>query len=114
MFPLFYKLAIPIALYRPQIGPPARNGKKMAEKWILAPPGKRGQNGRKMGRRPDLGSVQGNRDCEFCLDFSLFLVSLKSSFSLIKLKSVFLSSKAKCRHEIVLKAYRFLEIDSST
>ena len=43
-------LAIPIALYRPQIGPPARNGKKMAEKWILAPPGKREKNGRKMGK----------------------------------------------------------------
>ena len=93
--------AIPIALYRPQIGPLARNGKKMGKTWILAPPGKRGKNGRKMGRwpflthfwaivdrffghfflfpggakihvfahffpisgrRPDLGSVQGNRD----------------------------------------------------
>ena len=45
-------VAIPIALYRPQIGPPARNGKKMAEKWILAPPGKKGKNGRKMGKWP--------------------------------------------------------------
>ena len=31
---------IPIALYRPQIGPPAQNGKKWPEKWILATPGK--------------------------------------------------------------------------
>ena len=46
--------AIPIVLYRPQIGPPARNGKKMAEKWILAPPGTRGKNGRKMGKLPFL------------------------------------------------------------
>ena len=102
-------IAIPVALYRPQTGPPARNGEKMAEKWSLAQPGKRGKNGRNMGkngrkwenwpkngskmaifpffgqcfpffflvgpesvfrpffspisgRRPDLGSVQGNRD----------------------------------------------------
>ena len=106
-------VAIPIALYRPQIGPPGatQNGKKMAEKWILAPPGRRGKKGQKMGkwqffypffffwsifgpisqffghffpfcrwgrnpsfghffpisgRRPDLGSVQGNRDRNTC------------------------------------------------
>ena len=94
-------VATPIALYRPQIGPPARDGKKMAEKWILAPRGRRGENmaekwenwpklgqkwpfsifwaiffpfsgGAKLhfsatffpisGRRPNWGSVQGNRD----------------------------------------------------
>ena len=44
------RIAIPIALHRPQIGPPARNGKKMAENWILAPLKKRGKNGRKIGK----------------------------------------------------------------
>ena len=50
-------VAIPVALCRPQIGPPARDGEKMAEKWILALPGKRGgkkaekwENGPKNGR----------------------------------------------------------------
>ena len=48
------KIAIPIALYRPEIGRPARNGEKKAEKWILAPPGKREKKGRKMGKWPFL------------------------------------------------------------
>ena len=43
-------IAIPIALYRPEIGPPARNGEKMAKKWILAPPGKRGKMAQKVGK----------------------------------------------------------------
>ena len=39
-------LAIPVALYRPEIGPPAaKTGKKMAKKSILAPPLRRGKNG---------------------------------------------------------------------
>ena len=46
-------VAIQIALYRPPIGPPARNGKKnMAEKWMLAPPGKRGEKWPKNGFWP--------------------------------------------------------------
>ena len=44
------KFAIPIALYRPQIGPPARNGKKMAKKWIWAPPKKKGKKWPKNGK----------------------------------------------------------------
>ena len=42
------KLAILIAWYRPHFGPEARNGEKMAEKWILAAPGKWEKNDRKM------------------------------------------------------------------
>ena len=37
-------------VYRPQIGPPARNGEKMAGKWILAPPGKRVKKWLKNGK----------------------------------------------------------------
>ena len=44
------RVAIPIALYRPQIRPPARNGKKMAEKWILAPLGQKEEKWPKNGK----------------------------------------------------------------
>ena len=53
-------IAIPIALYRPQIGPPTRNGKKTAEKWILAPPEKRGKMAEKWEHRPFLTLVWAN------------------------------------------------------
>ena len=45
------KVAIPIALYRPQTGPPPRNGEKMGEKWILAPL----RNGGKMAEKWENG-----------------------------------------------------------
>ena len=48
---LTHRVAIAIALYRPQIGPLARNGEKMAKKWILAPLGK------KWGKWPKNGNL---------------------------------------------------------
>ena len=42
--------AIPIAMYRPHFGPPAPNGEKNGRKLDFAPAGKRGKNGRKMGK----------------------------------------------------------------
>ena len=106
------------------MGPPARNGKKMAKKWILAPPGKRGKMAQKMGnlpflahswanfptfrpffplffrwgqnpffghffpisgRRPDLGSVQGNRDRNpWIWDLQELTSFLKTIFSACK------------------------------
>ena len=47
-------IAIPIALYRPHLGPRARNGEKMAEKRTLAPPRKRGKNGEAWGKQLSL------------------------------------------------------------
>ena len=41
LFDELIRLAIPIAQYRPQIRPPARNGKKWPKKWIFGPTGKR-------------------------------------------------------------------------
>ena len=51
-----FRLVMPIALYRPQIGPSARNGEKGVKKSILAPPEKRGNNGRNMGKLPHFGA----------------------------------------------------------
>ena len=77
------KVAIPIALYRPQIGPPARNGRKMAEKWILAPLQKKGgKNGRKMGKLPFLTHFWANFPI-FRPFFPLFPGGAKIDFSTI-------------------------------
>ena len=59
------RIAIPIALYGSQIGPPARNGKKMAK-----PPGK-GEKGRKMGKLAQKWVKNGNFPI-FSAIFSLF------------------------------------------
>ena len=48
-----WRLAIPIALYRPQLGPLASNGKK-GQKMDFGPTRKRRQNGQKKGKWPFL------------------------------------------------------------
>ena len=50
----YFSLAIPIALYRPHVALRAQNGKKWQKNEFLATTGKRGKNGRKMGKWPFL------------------------------------------------------------
>ena len=52
------ELAVPMALHRPQIGPPARHGSKTAKKWTLARPEKKkkgGGGGEKMAKKWENG-----------------------------------------------------------
>ena len=58
----------------PKSGPLRRNGEKMAEKWIVAPPGKRGKSGRKMGKLVQNGAKNGSKMAIFPFfgHFSLF------------------------------------------
>ena len=77
--------AILVAWYRPHFAPPARNGKKMAEKWILAPPGKWPKNGRKMGKLPFLTHFLANFPI-FRPFFSHFPGGAKIHFSAIFVK----------------------------
>ena len=58
------KFAIPIALYRPQIGPPARNGKKNGRKMDFGPTGKGGGEWHKWENWPKNGSKMGQK-CHF-------------------------------------------------
>ena len=72
------RVAIPIALYRAQIGPTARNGKKWGKKWILAPREKGGKMAEKWENWPKNGPTMAI--FPFSAIFSPFLKPFFSHF----------------------------------